>query len=217
MLQSMGCGSVGCGCGRLAEATAAMRSGRAIVVVTKERGTDIAALVFAARTATSALVAFTVRHTSGYLCVSLPADRLADLGLTVLGAPSATASGLRYAVTVDIVGSGTGISARSRAATISALADPTRGPREFTRPGHVVPVQADQGGARRGLAEAGLELAAFAGRPAAAFAHLVSIDDPRELAGAAEAHRFADRHDLALVHVDDLIAHQCVVGSRASA
>lgn len=194
-------------CTRSGQAVAAMRAGRPVVVVADERGTETAGLVFAAQLVTPSLVGFAVRHTSGVVCVALTGPRLADLGLAVLTTPASIASGLPYTVTADLANGSTGISARDRAATIAALADPSRSRREFSLPGHVVPVLAHPDGlaARRGLAETGVSLAHGARLGASAgFAHLVSTEEPGGLADGEEGRRFAAGHGLVVVHVDAL-------------
>ena len=58
--------------------------------------------------------------------------------------------GTAYTVTVDArEGIGTGISAADRATTMRLLADPTPTADDFTRPGHVVPLRAKEGGVLR--------------------------------------------------------------------
>jgi 3,4-dihydroxy 2-butanone 4-phosphate synthase/GTP cyclohydrolase II len=119
---------------------------------------------------------------------------------------------MAYAVTVDATeGISTGISAADRARTIRLLADPATSSTDLSRPGHVVPARVRTGGVLRrpGSAEAAVDLAVCAGlRPAAALCRIVSVDDPRRMAGPRELRRFADQHGLALITVTDLVAHR---------
>ena len=57
------------------EAIAAIRAGKAVVVVDSEDRENEGDLIFAAEDATPELVAFMVCHTSGYICVSMPDER----------------------------------------------------------------------------------------------------------------------------------------------
>ncbi|WP_246243520.1 3,4-dihydroxy-2-butanone-4-phosphate synthase [Amycolatopsis pithecellobii] len=101
----------------------AIASRRPVVAVGRE---GEGALVFAAARATPELVAFTVRHTSGFLCVALPGPTCDRLHLPpMLGGRDRF--GPAYRVTVDACGTGTGISARDRALTIAASASPGAG------------------------------------------------------------------------------------------
>ncbi|NUR31205.1 MAG: bifunctional 3,4-dihydroxy-2-butanone-4-phosphate synthase/GTP cyclohydrolase II, partial [Catenulispora sp.] len=60
-------------------AIAEIKAGRAVVVVDDEDRENEGDLVFAAEHATTELLAFTIRYSSGYVCAPLPeaeADRL---------------------------------------------------------------------------------------------------------------------------------------------
>jgi 3,4-dihydroxy 2-butanone 4-phosphate synthase/GTP cyclohydrolase II len=198
---------------RVEWATQALRGGRPIVVVDNVLGDDEGMLVAAAEGITTQLVAFLVRHTSGFLCVALPETECDRLDLPLMCA-SGAADGLRdaFCVTVDAAsGIGTGISACDRARTIGALASATASPADFSRPGHVVPTRAREGGvlARPGRAEAACDLARLAGRqPISVFAQLVSVNSPVDVACDADAHTFSSRHGLAIVRVSDLVEYR---------
>jgi 3,4-dihydroxy 2-butanone 4-phosphate synthase / GTP cyclohydrolase II len=165
-------------------------------------------LVLAGESATTSRVAFFVRHTSGFLCVALPGAACDRLRLPPMPGPGAAATDQR--VSVDAArGVGTGISARDRARTIAELADPASTPNDFTRPGHVVPLRARDGGvlSRPGCAEAAVDIARLAGlRPAALLAGIVSTEDGGlSMARPGELTRFAAHHRLDLVAVADLV------------
>jgi 3,4-dihydroxy 2-butanone 4-phosphate synthase/GTP cyclohydrolase II len=194
-------------------AVADIAAGRPVVVVDdREEG----AMVFAAAAATPALLAFTVRHTAGCICVALPAEDCDRLGLPPMCSPTGPAGqnppSRTYTVTVDArQGVSTGISARDRARTIRLLADPDAAPADLVRPGHVLPLRAAPGGVltRRGHPEAALDLARLAGlAPAGALCEVVSVRDPGAMARRAELVEFAAAHDLELITVDDLVAHR---------
>ncbi|RDH80056.1 riboflavin biosynthesis protein RibA [Mycolicibacterium moriokaense] len=194
---------------RVRRATTALAAGRPVVL------TDDAAakgyLAFAAEAATATLVAFAVRHTSGYLRVALPATECERLHLPPMCRGDGDRPAAAHRVTVDWHGTGTGISATDRARTIAALAAGESEASDFRRPGHVVPVQVAAGGvlARRGAAEAAVDLARMAGRrPAAALSEIVSRAHPAAMADGAELIEFADRHRLALLSIDDIAEHR---------
>jgi 3,4-dihydroxy 2-butanone 4-phosphate synthase/GTP cyclohydrolase II len=156
-------------------------------------------------------VAFTVRHTSGFLCVALPGDECDRLALPPMHGEGGDPFQTAYRVTVDLRGTGTGISASARAATIQALASPESVATDFLRPGHVVPRMAQPDGvlSRAGHTEAAVDLARLAGLPAAgALCEIVSKDRPGEMARGAELERFAEEHDLLLISVSDLIRYR---------
>jgi 3,4-dihydroxy 2-butanone 4-phosphate synthase/GTP cyclohydrolase II len=120
--------------------------------------------------------------------------------------------GTAYAVTVDLKeGTTTGISAHDRALTMRALADRNSTDADFTRPGHVVPLRAKEGGVlrRAGHTEATIDLCRLAGlRPAGVLCEIVSEKDVEGMARLEELEVFAAEHDLALIAIADLIAYR---------
>jgi 3,4-dihydroxy 2-butanone 4-phosphate synthase/GTP cyclohydrolase II len=197
---------------RVDRAIADIKDGKAVVVVDDEDRENEGDLIFAAELATPELVAFMVRYTSGYICVPL-ADEDADrLDLPPMFRVNQDRRGTAYTVTVDArEGVGTGISATDRAHTIRLLADPTTNAADLSRPGHIVPLRARDGGVLRrpGHTEAAVDLAVLAGlRPAGVLCEIVSEKDPSGMARGEELRAFADEHGLAMISIADLIAHR---------
>lgn len=203
--------AMGTDTGRAESALSAVAAGESVVLIDRD-GHGV--LAFAAAHATTSLLAFTVRHTSGFVRVAVRAETCDRLHL-----PPMHSSDEIHRVTVDLNGHGTGISAVDRAATIGALADPSSEPDLFTRPGHVVPVLVRQGGVLLddSTVQAASDLAALAGStPAGAFCELVSTEDPMGIPGPDEAARFASEHDLAMLSIGDLVTYRrrCAPGLR---
>lgn len=193
------------------DAIAAIARGEAVIVVDNEDRENEGDLIFAAEKATPELVAFMVRHTSGYICVALENEDADRLNLPPMVARNEDVRSTAYTVTVDAATGTTGISARSRCETIQRLADPTRGADDFTRPGHIVPLRARENGvlARNGHTEASVDLARLAGlRPAGVLCEIVSDADPTDMARGSELRRFADEHNLAMISIDQLISYR---------
>ena len=193
------------------EAIAAIRAGKAVVVVDSEDRENEGDLIFAAEDATPELVAFMVRHTSGYICVSMPDERATALELPPMVANNQDLHGTAYAVTVDAATGTTGISARSRATTIVLLADGSANASSFTRPGHVVPLRAKACGVleRPGHTEAAVDLARLAGKaPVGALCEIVSEDDPTDMARFDELRRFANTHGLPMISIEQLAEYR---------
>nr|WP_206024359.1 bifunctional 3,4-dihydroxy-2-butanone-4-phosphate synthase/GTP cyclohydrolase II [Rhodococcus sp. 14C212] len=191
-------------------AIADIAAGKAVVVVDDEDRENEGDLIFAAEKATPELVAFMVRYTSGYLCVPLAGEDCDRLGLPPMYSTNQDKHGTAYTVTVDArEGIGTGISASDRATTMRLLADPNSTAQDFTRPGHVVPLRAKEGGVLRrpGHTEAAVDLARMADlRPAGVICEIVSQKDEGHMAQTEELRVFADEHKLALISIADLIA-----------
>ncbi|MGE0214850.1 3,4-dihydroxy-2-butanone-4-phosphate synthase [Mycolicibacterium sp.] len=195
---------------RVRRAVTAVAAGRPAVVIDDGPADHQGYLVFAADAATPALLAFTIRHTSGYVRVALPGSECDRLNLPPMWHPGEGRCAA-HRVAVDARGPGTGISACDRARTIAALASPHSAAMDFVRPGHVVPVAAADGGvlARRGPVEAAADLARLAGRGrAAGLCDIVSQERPTAMACGAELVEFAIEHGLAVVSIGELAAHR---------
>lgn len=190
-------------------AIADIKAGKAVVVVDDEDRENEGDLIFAAELATPELVSFMVRYSSGYICVGMPNNDCDRLGLPPMVARNEDVRGTAYTVTVDAAeGIDTGISAIDRARTIKLLADPQSTIGTFNRPGHVVPLRAREGGVlvRQGHTEASVDLAVAAGlQPAGALCEIVSEEDPTSMARLPELRRFADKHDLKLISIEQLV------------
>ncbi|MBV9594919.1 MAG: bifunctional 3,4-dihydroxy-2-butanone-4-phosphate synthase/GTP cyclohydrolase II [Actinobacteria bacterium] len=193
-------------------AIAEIKEGRAVVVVDDEDRENEGDLIFAAELATPELVAFMVRYTSGYICVPVTEEDADRLDLPPMFRVNQDRRGTAYTVTVDArEGVSTGISATDRAHTIRLLADPATTAADLSRPGHIVPLRAKDGGVLRrpGHTEAAVDLAVLAGlRPAGTLCEIVSEKDPAGMARTEELRLFADEHGLAMISIADLIAYR---------
>src|SRR3954471_13643094 len=131
-------------------AVADVAAGRPVIVVDDEDRENEGDLIFAAEHATAELMAFMVRHTSGYVCVPMTEEHADRLDLPPMYHTNQDRRGTAYAVSVDArEGTTTGISAHDRATTMRALADPASSAIDFPRPDHVVPLRAKAGGVMR--------------------------------------------------------------------
>ena len=196
----------------VARAVADMAAGKPVIVVDDADRENEGDLIFAAEMATPELVAFMVRYTSGYICVPLTESDCDRLELPPMYHTNQDKRGTAYTVSVDArEGVSTGISAHDRATTMRKLADPSSTAVDFTRPGHVVPLRAKEGGVLRrpGHTEAAIDLCRLAGlRPAGVLCEIVSQKDVEDMARLDELEVFAAEHDLALISIADLIAYR---------
>ena len=191
-------------------AVADIAAGKAVVVVDDETRENEGDIIFAASKATPELMAFTVRHSSGVICVPMPADMLERLEIPLMTPHNRDKLRTAYTVTVDARdGVTTGISAHDRAHTARTLADSATEPGDLTRPGHVFPLRYREGGVlvRRGHTEAAVDLARLAGlTPAGVLVEVVNDDGTMKR--APELRAFADEHGLAMISIDDLVHHR---------
>ena len=191
-------------------AIADIAAGKAVVVVDDEDRENEGDVIFAADLATPELVAFTMTHCRGLLCVPMEAEALDRLELGQM-APHNTER-MQTAFTVSVDGREdvtTGISAADRARTIALLANPSTHAQDLVRPGHVFPLRAKAGGVLRrpGHTEAAVDLARLAGlTPAGVICEIVQEDGT--MARLPELKVFAKEHGLLLISIADLIAYR---------
>lgn len=192
------------------DAIAAVAAGELVVVVDDTDRENEGDLIMAASKATPEQIAFMIRHTSGIICVPMPAGRARQLHLDPMVANNIDPFRTAFTVSVDYkVGMTTGIAAQERTATIRALASGNAGAEDFIRPGHIFPLIAREGGvlARSGHTEAGVDLATLAGLPAAGVLAEV-VNDDGTVKRLPQLLAFAREHKLKIVSIEDLIAYR---------
>jgi 3,4-dihydroxy 2-butanone 4-phosphate synthase/3,4-dihydroxy 2-butanone 4-phosphate synthase/GTP cyclohydrolase II len=184
-----------------------LAAGGGVLIYDPDREAE-ADVVFAGARLRPESMAFLLTQVCGHTTVPCDRDRLDRLGIGPM--PGAgDRHGTAYHVSVDLAaGTGTGVSAHDRAATIRRLAHPDATPADFLRPGHVFPLAGRPGGLteRAGHTEASLALCAAAGLPAVAAICEVMGPDGHMLTGAA-VERFALAWSLPLVSISQLAAH----------
>ncbi|WP_445258870.1 bifunctional 3,4-dihydroxy-2-butanone-4-phosphate synthase/GTP cyclohydrolase II [Nocardioides aurantiacus] len=192
------------------EAIAAIAAGQAVVVVDDEDRENEGDIIFAASKATPELMAFTIRHSSGVICVPMPAEMLDRLEIPLMTPHNKDKLRTAYTISVDARdGVSTGISAADRAHTARVLADSATEPWELTRPGHVFPLRYREGGVlnRRGHTEAAVDLARMAGlTPAGVLVEIVNDDGTMKR--APEIREFCDEHGLKMISIEQMVHHR---------
>jgi 3,4-dihydroxy 2-butanone 4-phosphate synthase/GTP cyclohydrolase II len=193
------------------DAVAAIARGEIVVVVDDEDRENEGDLIMAAEFATADKIAFFLHHTSGYICAPITSERAEELELPAMVQQNTESQRTAFLVTVDYRhGTTTGISAHDRSATIKALVEPGTRPGDLLRPGHVLPLEAREGGVlkRAGHTEAAVDLARLAGLyPAGVLCEIVD-EKKMDMARLPELERFAEEHGLLLISIADLIRYR---------
>ncbi|MGA8788611.1 MAG: 3,4-dihydroxy-2-butanone-4-phosphate synthase [Paenarthrobacter sp.] len=196
----------------------AMAAGRAVIVVDNEDRENEGDIIFAAQHATPTLMGWTIRYSSGVICVPLDGERADALVLPAMVEINEDAKGTAYTVSCDAaIGVSTGISATDRALTARILADPSSTPASITRPGHIFPLRAVNGGVRErpGHTEAAVDLCRLAGlAPVGVIAELVHDDG--EMMRLDSLRDFAAEHGCPLISIEDLVSYVEAVESQAA-
>ena len=192
------------------EALEDFRQGKFVIVVDDEDRENEGDFITAAEMITPEKVNFMLQNGRGVLCAPITISRAAELELDHQVQENTSMLGTPFTVTVDLLdGCTTGVSAHDRAATIRALADPTRKPSDFGRPGHINPLYAqDRGVLRRaGHTEAAIDLARLSGlQPASALIEILNEDGT--MARMPQLQEVARKHDMKIISIRDMIAYR---------
>jgi 3,4-dihydroxy 2-butanone 4-phosphate synthase / GTP cyclohydrolase II len=186
------------------------RNGRMFILLDDDDRENEGDLVIAAQFATPDAINFMARHARGLICLALTQTRVEKLGLQLMSSQNGTRHQTAFTVSIEArEGVTTGISAADRAKTIAVAihADSTRD--NITTPGHVFPLVAREGGTlvRAGHTEASVDIARKAGlHPSAVICEI--MNDDGTMARLPDLVTFAQKHNLKLGTIADLIAHR---------
>lgn len=192
------------------EAIKDFKEGKFVIVVDDEDRENEGDLIMAAEKITPEAVNFMLKNARGVLCVPITLSRCKELDLPYQVSDNTSILGTPFTVTIDkLEGCTTGVSAHDRAETIKALADPKSTPSTFGRPGHINPLYAQDNGVlrRSGHTEAAIDLCRMAGLyPAGALMEIMNEDGT--MARLPELREMADKYDLKLISIKDMIAYR---------
>ena len=192
------------------DALADFKEGKFVIVVDDEDRENEGDFITAAELITEDKVNFMLKNGRGVLCAPITMSRAEELELERQVQTNTSMLGTPFTVTVDLLdGCTTGVSTHDRAATIRALADPTRKPTDFGRPGHINPLYAQDRGVlkRAGHTEAAIDLARLCGlQPAAALIEILNEDGT--MARMPQLKEVAREHGLKIITIKDLIAYR---------
>lgn len=194
---------------KIEDAVAALARGGMIVVVDDENRENEGDIIVASEAITSEAIAFMMKHARGLICVAVEGERLDALDIPLMVPENTEYLKTAFTVSVDYMpGTTTGISAADRAATVKALMDPSVAPDDFARPGHIFPLRAHPHGVRGrpGHTEAAVDLARLAGKAPSGVICEVANDDGT-MARLPELMIFAERHQLPLISIENLITY----------
>jgi 3,4-dihydroxy 2-butanone 4-phosphate synthase/GTP cyclohydrolase II len=188
-------------------ALAALAKGLPVIVADDEGRENEGDVVLAAQFASQEWIAWTVRHTSGYLCAPMTNEIADRLALPPMWAQSEDPRGTAYTISVDAADRlSTGISASDRAHTLRVLADPASTPTDLIRPGHIIPLRAVDGGVRErdGHTEATVDLLKLAGlEPVGVIGEIV--EDDGEMMRLPGLLKLGEEHGVPVITIEELI------------
>jgi 3,4-dihydroxy 2-butanone 4-phosphate synthase/GTP cyclohydrolase II len=193
------------------EAIESVRKGEIIIVVDDENRENEGDFVAAAEVITPEKINFMATHGRGLICTPLTEKRCKRLKLDRMVNTTSDPMETAFTVSVDYRGGGitTGISANDRSQTIRSLVDPKTRSLDLTRPGHVFPLIAKDGGVlrRTGHTEAATDFARLAGfEPAGVIVEI--MNENGSMARLPELVKVAEKFNLKIVSIEDLVAYR---------
>jgi len=191
------------------EAIEAIKKGEVIIVVDDDNRENEGDFVAAAEKITPQLINFMATHGRGLICTPLTEERCEELQLGKMVSNNTDPMETAFTVSVDLKGKGvtTGISASDRALTVQALVDKKTAPHELSRPGHIFPLIAKEGGVlrRTGHTEAAIDFARLAGfQPAGVIVEIMNEDGT--MARLPQLIEVAKKFNLKIVSIEDLVS-----------
>lgn len=191
------------------EAILDIKEGKMIVVVDDENRENEGDLVLAAEMATPENINFMAKYGRGLICTPMLKERLNELNIHRMVSNNTDPKETAFTVSVDHKSSTTGISSFERANTIIKLIDPEAQGDDFTRPGHIFPLIAKEGGVlkRAGHTEAAVDLSRLAGLyPAGVICEIMNEDGT--MARVPQLEEYVKEHNLKIITIADLIAYR---------
>ncbi len=192
------------------EAILDVKNGKMVILIDDEDRENEGDLVVAAEKVTPEAINFMARHGRGLICLTLTEQQADALQLFPMVQENTSQFGTAFTTSIDAAKKvTTGISAQDRATTILTAIDPASSPADLSRPGHIFPIRAQQGGVlkRAGQTEGSVDLARLAGLvPAGVICEIMNEDGT--MARVPELTEFARRHHLKLITIKDLIEYR---------
>ena len=196
---------------RVEVAIADIRAGKMVILVDDEDRENEGDLTMAAEMVNPEAINFMATHGRGLICAPITSKLSKRLKLNLMVGSSSDPQDTAFTVSVDYKGNGvsTGISAADRSKTIKALIDTETKSHQFSRPGHVFPLIAKDGGVlrRTGHTEAAIDFARLAGfKPAGVIVEIMNKDGT--MARLPQLIKVAKNFDLKIISIEDLVAYR---------
>ena len=196
---------------KIKDAIEAIKDGEIIIVVDDEKRENEGDFIAAAEMTNSSMINFMAKHGRGLICVPMSENLCNKLKLKKMVPNNTDPFETAFTVSVDLKGNGvtSGISASDRAKTVQALVDDKTKPEDLTRPGHIFPLIAKEGGVlrRTGHTEASIDVSRLAGLKSAAVLCEIMNDDG-SMSRLPELFKVAEKFNLKIVSIEDLIAYR---------
>lgn len=186
-----------------------IKAGKMIIVVDDEDRENEGDLLMAAEKANAEAINFMAKYGRGLICVPITEQRAGELKLQAMVTRNTDSRETAFTVSVDHKDVSTGISAFERAHTIEAIINPKTKAEDLSKPGHIFPLTAREGGVlkRTGHTEAAVDLSRMAGLyPAGVICEI--MNDDGTMARVPQLLEFAKSHNLKIITIEDLVKYR---------
>ncbi len=192
------------------EAIKTVRNGKLIIIVDDEDRENEGDLMVAAEKVTPDVINFMAKHGRGLICLSMTKERARQLELPPMVTDNTASFQTAFTVSIDAKkGTTTGISAYDRSQTVLTAIDPLTRPSDLARPGHIFPLEAQEGGVlkRSGQTEASVDIARLAGlNPAGVICEI--MNDDGTMSRMPDLEKFSQTYGIPIVTIADLIKYR---------
>ncbi len=187
-----------------------LQKGKMVILVDDENRENEGDLTMVAEAVTPEAINFMAMYGRGLICLSMTDEKCKSLELPLMVNDNQSRFQTGFTVSIEArYGVTTGISAADRAKTIlTAIADNAK-PSDLSRPGHIFPLRAKNGGVmvRAGQTEGSVDLAQLAGQlPAGVICEI--MDDDGTMARMPSLEKFSKKHGIGICTIADLIEYR---------
>lgn len=188
-----------------------IKEGKIVIVVDDKNRENEGDFLASAELISPEIINFMATHGRGLICAPITESIAKRLKLDLMVGTNTDPQDTAFTVSVDLKGNGvtTGISAIDRSKTIKSLIDEAIKANQFSRPGHVFPLVAKNGGVlrRTGHTEAAIDLPRLAGlKPAGVIVEIMNEDG--SMARVPDLVKVAKKFDLKIISIEDLVAYR---------
>ncbi|MFD2941787.1 3,4-dihydroxy-2-butanone-4-phosphate synthase [Flavobacterium notoginsengisoli] len=195
---------------RVENALEQLKRGKGILLIDDENRENEGDLIFSAEHINVFDMALMIRECSGIVCLCLTNEKADQLELPYMVTENTSSFQTPFTVTIEAKnGVTTGVSAADRITTIKTAISSNAKPQDLAKPGHIFPLRAKNNGVleRNGHTEGSVDLMKLANlKPEAVLCEL--MNEGGTMAKLNEIVNFAQRHDLIVLSIEDIIYYR---------
>ncbi|MDE5852829.1 MAG: GTP cyclohydrolase II [Oscillospiraceae bacterium] len=186
-----------------------LKQGNMIIVSDSNDRENEGDLICAAEFATKDNINFMATYAKGLICMPMSEKFTKKLDLVPMSYENTDNHGTAFTISIDHIGTKTGISAYERSLTALECVKDDALPKHFRRPGHMFPLKAKPGGVlqREGHTEATVDLCRLAGLKECGICCEIMAQNGSMMT-KDELLNFAKKHNLEFITVDDIIEYR---------